>query len=246
MVEHDGSCRVVKMKSNKKWFYDETVQVGTDYQDISNVQSYDMNMAKFRDVKKEANDIIEFICLGGKHSLLEIGTGTGNFAIEAAKHCNEVYAIDVSSAMIAYAKQKAQKMGISNISFLQAGFLSYEHNGSPLDIIVSNMALHHLPDFWKMIALKRIYKLLKNGGTFYLGDVVFSFPIEEYDYKIDNWIETMKEKVGIKFAKEAQMHIKEEYSTFDWIIEEMLHKSGFKFDIRYKGDFIAVYYCRKN
>ena len=234
------------MKLNTKWFYDETVQVGTDYQDISNVQAYDIQMAKFRDVKKEASDIIETICLGREHSLLEIGTGTGNFAIEAAKHCNNVYAIDVSSAMIACAKQKAQKTGISNISFFHAGFLSYEHYGSPLDMIVSNFAFHHLPDFWKMIALKRIYNMLKNGGTFYLGDVVFSFPIEEYDNKIDNWIDTLKEKVGVNFADEAKMHIKEEYSTFDWILEEMLHKSGFKFDIRHKDDFIAVYYCKKD
>jgi ubiquinone/menaquinone biosynthesis C-methylase UbiE len=234
------------MKSNAKWLYNETIQVGTDYQDISKVQSYDMQMAKFRDFKKEATDIIEAICLKKEHSLLEIGTGTGNFAIEVARHCNHVYAVDVSSAMIAYAKQKAKKMGISNISFFQGGFLSYEHDGYPLDMIVSNLALHHLPDFWKMIALNRINKLLKNGGTFYLGDVVFSFPIEEYDYKIDNWVDTMKEKVGINFAEEAQMHIKEEYSTFDWILEEMLHKSGFKFNIRHKDDFFAVYYCKKN
>ncbi len=233
------------MKSNAKWFYDETVQVGTDYQDISNVQTYDMKMAKFRDINKEISDMIEAISPGREHSLLEIGTGTGNFAIEAAKHCNKVYAIDVSSAMIAYAKQKAQKMGINNISFFQAGFLSYEHNGYPLDMIVSNVALHHLPDFWKMIALKRIYKLLKNGGTFYLSDVIFSFPIEEYDSKIDSWIDNMKEKMGKDFAEEAKMHIKEEYSTFDWIMEEMLHKSGFEFDIRHKEDFFAVYYCRK-
>ena len=233
------------MKSNVKWQYNETVQVGTDYQDVSNVQAYDENMAKFRDFKKEATDMIKAIGLKREHSLLEIGTGTGNFAIEAAMHCNNIYAIDVSSTMIAYAKQKAQTMGISNISFFKAGFLSYEHNGYPLDVIVSNAALHHLPDFWKMIALKKIYQLLRNGGIFYLGDVVFSFLIEEYDYKIDNWINTMKEKVGVDFAKEAEMHIKEEFSTFDWIIEEMLHKSGFKFDILHKDDFFAVYYCKK-
>ncbi len=233
------------MKSNAKWLYDETVQVGTDYQDVSNVQDYDMKMAKFRDVAKEATDIIEAISLGKEHSLLEIGTGTGNFAIEAAKHCNNVYAIDVSSAMIDYAKQKAQTMEISNISFFQGSFLSYQHDGYPLDVIVSNFALHHLPDFWKMIALERIHKLLKNGGTFYLEDVVFSFPIEEYDCKIENWIDTMKQNVGIDFAEEAEMHIKEEYSTFDWVIEEMLHKSGFKFDILHKDDFIAVYCCKK-
>lgn len=51
------------MKSNMKWIYDETVQVGTDYLDISNVQSYDLQMAKFRDAKKEATNIIEAISL---------------------------------------------------------------------------------------------------------------------------------------------------------------------------------------
>ncbi len=234
------------MKSKIRWQYNETVQIGTDYQDISNVQAYDEKMAKFRDVKKEATYIIEAICLEREHSLLEIGTGTGNFAIEAARHCNKVYAIDISSTMIDYAKQKSQKMGISNVSFFQAGFLNYVHNGCPLDVIVSNLALHHLPDFWKMIALKRIYQLLKNGGTFYLGDVIFSFPIEEYNDKIDNWITTMKEKVGVNFAKEAELHIKEEFSTFDWVIEEMLHKSGFKFEVHYKDDFFVVYCCKKN
>lgn len=233
------------MKSNANWLYNETVQVGTDYQDISNVQDYDMNMAKLRDVKKEAIDIIEAISLGKEHTLLEIGTGTGNFAIEAAKHCKKVYAIDVSSTMIAYATQKAQKTGINNISFFQAGFLSYEHNGYPPDMIVSNIALHHLPDFWKMIALKRIHKMLKSNGTFYLGDVIFSFPPEEYENKIDNWIDIMKKKAGKNFAGEAQMHIKEEYSTFDWIIEDMLHRSGFEFNILHKDDFFAVYYCTK-
>jgi hypothetical protein len=47
---------MAKMKSNAKWLYNETVKVGTDYQDISNVQAYDMQMAKFRDVTKEATD----------------------------------------------------------------------------------------------------------------------------------------------------------------------------------------------
>ena len=234
------------MKSNVKWQYDENVQVGIDYQDISNVQTYDEEMAKFRDVEKEATDIIKTICLEKDHSLLEIGTGTGHFAIEAARHCDNVYAIDISPTMIDYAKQKAQTMGIDNILFIQSGFLSYEHDKASFDAIVSNIAFHHLPDFWKMVALKRIYQLLKKGGTFYLHDVIFSFPIEEYASKIDDWIDSMEETVGVDFAKEAEMHIKDEYSTFDWIIEEMLHKSGFKFDIHHKNDFFAAYCCKKN
>ncbi len=66
---------------------------------------YDEKMAKFRDFKKEATDMIKAIGLEREHSLLEIGTGTGNFAIEAASHCKNIYAVDVSSTMIAYAKR---------------------------------------------------------------------------------------------------------------------------------------------
>ncbi len=229
-----------------RWQYNEMQQVGADYTDEAQVEAYDQRMQRLRDVNEETEAIIKSINLKKNEIILEIGTGTGSFAIEAAQHCKRVIAIDVSQKMLEFAKQKAQMNRITNIEFNHAGFLTYGHAGEPFDAVVSQLALHHLPDFWKMIALKRIHQLLKNGGTFYLVDVVFSFPIEEYNHKIDNWIDTMKEKVGVDFAKEAEMHIKEEFSTFDWIIEKMLHKSGFKFDIRHKDDFFAVYCCKKN
>ncbi len=228
------------------WQYDEMQQVGTDFTDEAQVEAYDQRMQRLRDVKEETKAIIKSINLKKNGTILEIGTGTGSFAIEVARHCEKVIAIDVSPKMLEFAKQKARMMGISNVEFNHAGFLTYDHNGEPLDAVVSQLALHHLPDFWKMIALKRIYQLLKNGGTFYLGDVVFSFPIEEYDYKIDNWIDTMKERVGKDFAEEAGMHIKEEYSTFDWIMETLLKKAGFHIDkADYYEGFMAVYLCTK-
>ena len=56
----------------------------------------------------------------------------------------------------------------------------------------------------------------------------------------------MKEKVGIDFAQEAGMHIKEEYSTFDWIMETLLKKAGFHIDkADYSEGFMAVYICTK-
>jgi ubiquinone/menaquinone biosynthesis C-methylase UbiE len=235
----------MQMKSFPGWQYNDMKQVGTDYNDIKQVHEYDKQMQKLRDFRKENETILKTLYLTPYQTLIEFGTGTGNFAIEAARYCKKVFAIDVSPRMLECAYKKADKNGIKNIEFHNAGFLTYEHCAEPVDAVVSQLALHHLPDFWKLIALKRIHQLLQNGGIFYLGDVVFSFPIEEYDYKIDNWIDTMKQNVGLDFAKEAQMHIKEEYSTFDWILEEMLHKSGFKFNIRHKDDFFAVYFCSK-
>jgi putative AdoMet-dependent methyltransferase len=56
--------------------------------------------------------------------LIDFGSGTGTFAMAAARRCARVHAVDVSQAMIDYAKAKAIGAGISNISFSYAGFLT--------------------------------------------------------------------------------------------------------------------------
>lgn len=81
--------------------------------------------------------------------MIEIGTGTGAFAIHAAKRCAKVFAIDVSASMLKYAKRKSDIAGLKNISYHHAGFLTYEHNEAPVDALVTSMAFHHLPDFGK-------------------------------------------------------------------------------------------------
>jgi hypothetical protein len=47
--------------------------------------------------------------------------------------------------------------------------------GAPLGAAVTQIALHHLPDFWKQIALIRIAGMLKDGGRLCLRDMVYSF-----------------------------------------------------------------------
>src|SRR3990170_5679603 len=109
------------------WQYDEMHQVGTDYTDEAQVEAYDRQMQRLRDVKEETEAIIKSITLKKNETILEIGTGTGSFAIEAARHCEKVIAIDVSPKMLEFAQQKAQMMGIANVEFNNAGFLTYGH-----------------------------------------------------------------------------------------------------------------------
>ena len=47
---------------------------------------------------------------------------------------------------------------------------------------------HHLPDFWKAVALTRIAGMLRPGGIFRLSDVVYSFAPDEADDRIESWI----------------------------------------------------------
>ena len=160
-------------------------------------------------------------------TVLEIGTGTGEFALAAALHCAKVYAVDLSEGMLKYAEKKARSRGVKNVEFLQGGFLTYQHP-TPVDAVVTQLALHHLPDFWKQVALMRMADMLRDGGKLCLRDVVFNFDIRDYEDSIESYVSRASEIMGDEFAGRIAAHVKNEYSTIDWIMEGMIERAGFK------------------
>lgn len=226
------------------WQYDELNQVGTNYNDITEVEAYDIRHSKFRDVKRENDEILDTLSIHPDHTVIEIGTGTGAFAIQAARRCMKVYAIDISQAMLDYAESKADALGISNIVFCQGGFLTYSHNDTLADAVVTSLALHHLPDFWKAIALRRINGMMKAGGQLFLADVVF--PNENSEESINEWIRNAENLHGRELADECKMHFRKEYSTFRWIMEGLLERAGFKIESKmHHENILAKYICTK-
>src|SRR3990172_3305564 len=142
----------MKINPGISWRYDEFKQVGTDYSSKAEVEHYDWSHSKFRDMEAEGATILDLLQTRQDDVLIDFGSGTGTFAIQAARRCARVYAIDVSQAMLDFAAAKAIKAGRNNIEFHYAGFLTYEHNDSPADAVVTTYAFHHLPDFWKGVA----------------------------------------------------------------------------------------------
>lgn len=229
------------------WQYNEMSQVGIDCADASQVIAYDSVESKLRDIRKEIEDVMDNLVLTQNQTVLDFGTGTGKFAITAAKYCAEVFAVDVSQTMLDYVHQKAKQQGLTNIQFHHAGFLTYEHLGEPLHAVVSQYTLHHLPDFWKLIALRRIYKMLNKNGKFYLRDIVYSFSVDNYNNFFNDFTEKIKQSAGEKISQEKANGIRNEFPTLDWIMEELLVKAGFHIDkADYHDGFIAVYMCTKN
>lgn len=221
-------------------------QVGTDYADAKEVEAYDTRMRKIRDIGSEIEKIFKSLYITKDQTLLEIGCGTGEFAIAAAGRCKKIIAADVSWPMLEFARQKAKKMDVKNIEFHNAGFLTYEHSGEPVDAVVSQLALHHLPDLWKMIALRRVNSLLKDGGRFYLKDTVYSFEVDGYKDFFDKFIENIRNAAGDDTALDAETAVREEYSTLGWIMEGSLERAGFHIDRKeYFEGFMAVYECTK-
>ena len=216
---------------------------GPEHLDPDYVEGYDRKADV--DPTTDLADLVER-GLGDESTLIDLGAGTGTFALAAAGLCRRVVAVDVSPAMVSMIRTRASALGLSNVEPVQAGFLSYEHAGAPADFVYTRNALHHLPDFWKAIALHRLAGLLPPRGVLRLRDLVFSFEPREADRSIRSWLETAADhpKGGWTRA-ELEVHLRDEYSTFSWLLEPMLERAGFAIESADYGRFnvYADYVC---
>jgi ubiquinone/menaquinone biosynthesis C-methylase UbiE len=216
---------------------DEVASAGRENLDADHVLRYD--------AKEDAGAADEvLLCrelgLTSDSVVVEIGAGTGQFAIAVAPACALVVAVDVSPVMLKTLRAKIDQARLENIEVLQAGFLTYEHRGSPADFVYSRYALHHLPDFWKAIALARIHQILRPGGVLRLWDVVFSFAPAEAEDRIEAWCATGSTTAEDGWSRgELEEHVRDEHSTFSWLLEPMIERSGFAIeDAEYSDDGI--------
>jgi SAM-dependent methyltransferase len=139
---------------NASWIVDELAHAGREHLDPGFVAGYDRKQA-YPAVDGDLEVLRDRGALTRHATVMDLGTGTGRFALAAAPHCARMVAVDVSSAMLEQVRRRAAAAGAFNVEVVQAGFLSYEHAGAPADAIYSRNALHQLPDFWKGIALHR-------------------------------------------------------------------------------------------
>ena len=101
-------------------------------------------------------------------AVLDVGTGTGVVALQAANKIEEkgrIYGIDLSEGMLATARAKAEKLGIaSKVEFSQMDAEELKFEAEKFDAVVSLFALLHFPN--PLAALKEVYRVTRKGGRF--------------------------------------------------------------------------------
>jgi SAM-dependent methyltransferase len=204
---------------------DELAFAGPEHLDPRYAEGYDR---KARLDPDEDVALLRAHGLGAGSTLLDLGAATGTFALAVASEAERVVAVDPSPVMVAAAKAKAAERRVANVECVQAGFLTYEHTGEPVDFVYSRNALHHLPDFWKAIALERVAALLRPGGVFRLRDIVFACEPDEAEAVAAAWLDTAAPSPDVGWTRrELEAHLRDEHSTFTWLLEPMLARAGF-------------------
>ncbi len=224
-----------------RWYFPEFTPVGVDLASVEAVAAFDRNHGT-----EPAQDAQLLRRLGAERGmvLVDLGCGTGSLLMEAARLGVVAHGVDVSENMLDFTRRRAALAGV-DVCLHHAGFLTYEHHGEPADIVTVRSALHQLPDFWKQAALVRLREFTRLGGRLYVSDAVWSFPPQNWQSAIPEWIDRMGMPEGSGFTRtDFETHVREEFSTFDWMLEGMLRRAGFVIEsVAKTTPWSAAYWC---
>jgi putative AdoMet-dependent methyltransferase len=120
------------------------------------------------------------------HTILDIGCGTGNLAAGFLERGMQVVGVDPSPDMRRICSNKYPEMKV-----MTGDFLKYPRSLSPVDVIVSTYAFHHLTAKEKAKSVPLMKKHLKPGGRIVLADFMFKNAFER-----ENTAKTIRESTG--------------------------------------------------
>jgi SAM-dependent methyltransferase len=226
------------------WWLDELAHAGAEHLDPEYVTGYERK-AGFD--PSDDLDALRRHGFGPDSTVVDLGAGTGVFAIAAARLCRHVIAVDVSPAMTRALHARLDALGIDNVTVVEAGFLSYDHAGEPPDFVYTRNALHQLPDFWKAIALERIARLLDPGRILRLRDLVFDFEPASANEHIEAWLSGAANDASLGWtAVELAEHVRSEFSTYSWLLDPMLERTGFRIvERQFRKSVYGTYTCER-
>ena len=201
----------------RDWFYSQRSRIGLD---TAVASIYDLK----DDSDLQARGALTMLGVKPGWRVADVGCGNGVMATEAALMGAEVDAIDISPAMLALAEVYARDRKAA-IRTQSAGLLSFAYQPNSYDLIVSEFTLHHLPDFWKAVAMARIFAALKPGADFYLRDIVFVSMPDGSERDVIGWADHNIKNHDFERDR-VVAHMRDEYSTFGWVMERMLTEVG--------------------
>ena len=89
--------------------------------------------------------------------------------------------------------------------------------------------------------------ILKPGGVLRLSDIVFSCDVADVEAVIEAWLRAAPDRPEEGWTKvELEARVREEHSTFSWLLEPMLDRTGLEIisAAHSESKVFAAYTCR--
>jgi arsenite methyltransferase len=116
---------------------------------------------------------------------VDLGSGRGTDVLRLAEAVGEkgfVFGVDASDGMLETAQKNADKLGISNVSFIKSDLEKLTIPDGIVDLVISNCTINHTVD--KVKVWSEIFRILKGGGRFVVSDIYAVVPVPE-EYRND-------------------------------------------------------------
>lgn len=115
-------------------------------------------------------------------SILDIATGTGDFAILAAQmlHPKQLIGADISEGMMNIGKEKVEKLGLADIvSFKKEDCMAMSFEDNTFDAVTAAFGIRNFQDLDQ--GLKEMCRVLKKGGHLSIAELTtpVSFPMKQ-------------------------------------------------------------------
>jgi len=163
-----------------KEFWEQQAEKSGDKKEGTNLGLNSLEEDALKELKLEIEHekIFSYANLKKNMTVLDLGSGSGEWSFEFAPKVNKVIAVDYSSKMHKQAKQKAKKEGIKNIVFYESPVQDFtnDENKFAYDIIFISGLLIYLndEDLEKLIDNMKLYskpgtELVLRDGTGIMG-----------------------------------------------------------------------------
>ncbi len=153
--------------------------------------------------------LIEWLSLKGDETIVDIGAGTGFFAIPFAGYSPGItlYAVDVSSEMLDSIKEKQEKLGVENIVILLTDGKTLPVDKDSADLIIAADVFHELVD--NAIVFQEIRDTLNDDGRFVVvdwkkKDTGFGPPV--HARKTEEEVVTILAGAGFSLTRRAELY----------------------------------------
>lgn len=203
------------------------------HDNLSDIQRYIENNKDMTLEKKQREfDILfsrlkRFKDIDEKTRILEIGPGTGWFTILCEKNGVSCKGLEISPALVRFAKDMGQKYGVEpdiklgNVEDTDLGISQY-------DIVIADTVFEHV-EHWQN-GLKKVFLALKQGGILvFVSTNKFSLKSTEYNFPMYGWLpDRCRYKLRQYFQGEDIMKLGIDFNQFTYFqLRRFFKKVGF-------------------